>query len=152
MSLTAKDVDEIMKLLEQSAFSELVLETGDLKIRLARSGISKANGSVPITAPIAPQSTPTPSPAVTVAPPPDGLADVTAPLLGVFYRAPRPGESPFVEVGQQVEEETIIGIVEVMKLMNSVRAGMRGEIVDIFAQNAALVEFGQPLMRVRLAG
>ena len=150
MSLTAKDVAEILKLLEESAFNELVLETGDLKVELRRG----------TAAPRVARSRDVPPPAVAAAPaaraevaaPPPGMADVPSPLLGVFYRAPKPGEPAFVEVGQQVEEDTIIGIIEVMKLMNSVRAGVRGELVEIFARNATLVEYGEPLIRVRSAG
>jgi len=151
VSLGAKDVAEILKLLDESVFEELTLETNGLKIQLRRSdagpGVRKANGAA------APVPKPAPTPAAAerreVAPPPPGMADVPSPLLGVFYRAPKPGEPPFVEIGQQVEEGTIIGIIEVMKLMNSVRAGVRGELVEIFAKNGALVEFDEPLMRVR---
>ena len=151
MSLGAKDVAEILKLLDESVFEELTLETNGLKIQLRRSDagprVHKANGAA------APVPKPAPTPAAAerreVAPPPPGMADVPSPLLGVFYRAPKPGEPPFVEIGQQVEEGTIIGIIEVMKLMNSVRAGVRGELVEIFAKNGALVEFDEPLMRVR---
>ena len=78
--------------------------------------------------------------------------DVLSPLLGVYYRAPKPGEPPFVEVGQSVEETSIIGIVEVMKLMNSVRAGVSGTVVAIHAPNAEMVEFEQPLIRIRTSG
>lgn len=77
------------------------------------------------------------------------LAEIASPLLGIFYRAPKPGEPPFVEIGAKVNEETVIGIVEVMKLMNSVHAGVKGEVVEILAANAALVEFGEVLLRVR---
>jgi acetyl-CoA carboxylase biotin carboxyl carrier protein len=76
------------------------------------------------------------------------LQDVSAPLLGTFYRAPKPGAPPFVDVGSQVEEDTIIGIIEVMKLMNTVRAGVRGTVAEIAAKDATLVEYGEILMRV----
>jgi len=151
VSLTARDVDEILRLLDQSAFSELVLETGGLKIQLRRGDAPKSNGSFAAPSTAVPRSA-HPAQVAKAPPPPEGLVDVPAPLLGVYYRAPKPGEPPFVEVGHKVEEETIVGIIEVMKLMNSVRAGMRGEIVEIFAQNAALVEFGEPLLRVRPGG
>jgi acetyl-CoA carboxylase biotin carboxyl carrier protein len=78
-----------------------------------------------------------------------GLADVPCPFLGIFYRASKPGEPPFVEVGSKVEEDTVIGIIEVMKLMNSVRAGVKGEVVEILGENGALVEYGEILLRVR---
>jgi acetyl-CoA carboxylase biotin carboxyl carrier protein len=75
-----------------------------------------------------------------------------APLLGTFYRAPKPGAASFVEVGAQVSDDTIIGIIEVMKLMNTVRAGVRGTVTEIIAADGALVEFGETLMRVRKSG
>ena len=150
MSLTAKDVAEIMKLLEESAFNELVLETGDLKVELRRGDAVARSIRTRETTP--PQFSGTPEPTAKPGIAPSGSTDVPSPLLGVFYRAPKPGEPPFVVVGQNVEEDTIIGIIEVMKLMNSVRAGVRGELVEIFAQNATLVEYGQPLVRVRAAG
>jgi len=157
VSLTAKDVSEIMKLLEQSSFDELALEIGDLKLRLRRGGAGFTDEPAAPAAPPAPPapteaSAPVPAkaPAATTAVE-NGLVDVPAPLLGVYYRAPKPGEPPFIEVGQTVEEDTVIGIIEVMKLMNSVRAGVRGEVVEIPAQNAALVEYGDTLIRVRPA-
>jgi acetyl-CoA carboxylase biotin carboxyl carrier protein len=149
VSLGAKDVAEILKLLDESVFEELTLETGGLKIQLRRSDagprVRKANGAE--ATPAKPAAMPAERPEI--APPPAGMADVPSPLLGVFYRAPKPGEPPFVEIGQRIEEDTIIGIIEVMKLMNSVRAGVRGELVEIFAKNGALVEFDEPLMRVQ---
>jgi acetyl-CoA carboxylase biotin carboxyl carrier protein len=161
MSLTAKDVAEIMRLLEQSSFDTLELESGDLKLSLRRGGPGAADAAAPATtsrstAPksagsnggAAPKSSPARAPA---APSDPNAADVPSPLLGVFYRAPKPGEAPFVEVGSRVEEDTVIAIIEVMKLMNSVRAGVKGEVVEILAENGALVEYGEPLMRVRPA-
>jgi acetyl-CoA carboxylase biotin carboxyl carrier protein len=76
------------------------------------------------------------------------LIDVTAPLLGIFYRAPRPGAAPYVEVGSVLEEDTVIGIIEVMKLMNSVRAEVRGTVVEILVADGSAVEQGQVLLRV----
>ena len=78
-----------------------------------------------------------------------GLVEVKSPLLGIYYRAPRPGEEPFVEVGARVEPDTIVGIIEVMKLMNTARAGVSGEIVEILARNGELVEHGETLLLVR---
>ena len=74
-----------------------------------------------------------------------------APMLGTFYRAPKPGEPPFVEVGAPVEADTLIGIIEVMKLMHTVRAGVRGIVAEIPARDGALVEYGETLLRVRRA-
>jgi len=76
------------------------------------------------------------------------LVAVRAPLLGTFYRAPKPGAPPFVEVGAKVEPDTIVGIIEVMKLMNTVRAGTRGTVSDIRARDGSLVEYGETLLNV----
>jgi acetyl-CoA carboxylase biotin carboxyl carrier protein len=78
-----------------------------------------------------------------------GLIDVNPPLIGTFYRAPKPGASPFVEVGTQVTKDTVVGIVETMKLMNSVYAGAAGEVTEICAENGQLVEQTHVLMRLR---
>jgi acetyl-CoA carboxylase biotin carboxyl carrier protein len=85
------------------------------------------------------------TPGATVA----GLIDVNPPLIGTFYRAPNPGAAPFVEIGSRVGKHTVIGIIETMKLMNSVYAGAQGEIVEILAANGQLVEQGHVLMRLR---
>jgi len=69
-------------------------------------------------------------------------------LLGTFYRAPKPGAPPFVEVGARVEPDTVIGIIEVMKLMNAVRAGARGVVRDIRARDGVLVEYGETLLLI----
>ena len=79
----------------------------------------------------------------------DGSAVITAPLIGTFYRAPKPGAKPFVEVGSSVDEHTVVCIIETMKLMNSIPAGVCGEITDICVDNAGFVEQGQILMRVK---
>jgi acetyl-CoA carboxylase biotin carboxyl carrier protein len=156
VSLTAKEVAEIMKLLEDSVFDELTLETGDIKLKLRRSGAGSVETEEPQASPAEPAKAkpeaPTPQPSKPKERPKDpNVVDVPSPLLGVFYRAPKPGEPPFIEVGQRVEEGTVIGIIEVMKLMNSVRAGVTGEVVEIAVQNAMLVEYGDTLIRVRPA-
>ena len=69
-------------------------------------------------------------------------------MLGTFYRAPKPGAPPFVEVGAEVEADTVIGIIEVMKLMSTVRAGLRGRVTQILASDGVLVEFGEVLLRI----
>ncbi len=151
MSLTAKDVQEIMTLLEGSTFDRLMLEVDGLKLELERGG----TGAPRPARKIEKASAPAPTPAT--APPPtpvrqsreEGLVEINSPLLGIFYRAPKPGEAPFVEVGARVSTETVIGIVEVMKLMNSVSAGVSGEIVEIIGRNGELVEHGEVLMLVR---
>lgn len=142
MSLTSKDVDEIARLLEDSSFTELRLELDGMKLLLRRSGSGptvETYGAV-ASDPAPAGSTGTTDPTV---------HELTAPLLGTFYRAPKPGAAPFVGVGAAVEEDTVIGIIEVMKLMNAVRAGARGSVIEILATDGTLVEYAQPLLRIR---
>ena len=152
MTLTAKDVAEIMRLLEQSSFDSLSLEIDGVKLNLQRGSAVPDRQAAPVSsAPEAPAASKHAKPAGSKVKPPSepGLSDVVSPLLGIFYRAPKPGEPPFVEVGSKVDEDAVIGIIEVMKLMNSVRAGVKGQVVEILAENGALVEFDEILMRVR---
>ncbi len=160
MPLTARDVAEITRLLEHSDFLELRLEHEGFKLTLRRTGARDSSsesvppGASPSAAPaasapsagpaaVAPRASPHPS---TVTDP--SLVEVTAPLLGIFYRAPRPGAAPYVEVGSVVAEDTVIGIIEVMKLMNSVPAGVRGTVIEVVVEDGAAVEQGQVLLRV----
>jgi acetyl-CoA carboxylase biotin carboxyl carrier protein len=167
MTLTRKDIEEIMGLLEASHFDRLALEMDGLKLELERGGARAASGPStssgragvgartesarvePVEAPRTTQATLIPTPPSTSPAPADGLVAVKSPLLGIFYRAPKPGEPPFVEVGSRVEPDSIIGIIEVMKLMNSARAGVAGEVVEILGQNGEMVEHGEVLMLVR---
>jgi acetyl-CoA carboxylase biotin carboxyl carrier protein len=152
VSLTAKDVAEILRLLEESRFDELTLEMNGVKIELRRgaggAGSTPRTAAKPAPAPSAPAAASTlqarPAPAA-----PPGAVAVPAPLLGIYYRAPKPGEPPFVEVGDQVTPDTIVGIIEVMKLMNTVRAGVSGEVVRIETRNGELVEFGETILFVK---
>jgi len=155
MTLTARDIAEITRLLEDSSFDELELEIDGLKIHLRRNGdIPRflAKGDRP-QSPAAESNEPRPLPETATSrgksPPTDpDLTEVRAPLLGTFYRAPKPGAPPFVEVGADVEPETVIGIIEVMKLMNAVRAGTRGVVREIRARDGVLVEYGETLLLV----
>jgi acetyl-CoA carboxylase biotin carboxyl carrier protein len=158
VTLTAKDVAEIARLLEQSDFLELRIEHEGFKITLRRAG-ARDPASASATPPVAGPTQGPRGPVVATAEPREphrnaagardpSLIDVSAPLLGIFYRAPRPGAAPYVEVGAEVEEDSIIGIIEVMKLMNSVRAEVRGRVVEILAEDGAAVEAGQVLLRV----
>jgi acetyl-CoA carboxylase biotin carboxyl carrier protein len=148
MTLTAADVAEIMRLVEQSGFDELNLEVDGTKISLRRGMPVETTAPTQGTAPPLP---PRPTPAATVATSrlDPSVQDLPSPLLGTFYRAPKPGAPPFVEVGAPVEVDTIVGIIEVMKLMNTVRAGVRGTVAEVLAADGALVEFGETLLRVR---
>jgi acetyl-CoA carboxylase biotin carboxyl carrier protein len=118
-----------------------------LKLDLVRNGAAPVAQLAP--PPVAPTASPAPPPPIEVATREAGLVEVRSPLLGIYYRAPRPGEPPFVDIGARVEPDTIIGIIEVMKLMNTARAGVSGEVVEILAGNGELVEHGELLLLVR---
>lgn len=139
--LTRDDIDHILKMLGASDFDHLKLEMGDLKLELRKAG------SAPAAAPAAP--TPPPAPTAPPAAPATGGTEVPAPLLGTFYHAPKPGAAPFIAVGDSVTPDTVIGIIEVMKLMNQVTAGVAGTVTEITAPNGQLVEHGQTLIRVQ---
>jgi acetyl-CoA carboxylase biotin carboxyl carrier protein len=146
LSLTAKDVAAILEALDASGFDTLELELNGVKLQLRRTG-ALPHATVPQApvAPVAPLATATPPPVEI----PAGTTPVPAPLLGIFYRSPKPGEPPFVEEGTRVEADTIVGIIEVMKLMNTVRAGVRGQVAAFAARNGELVEHGEALLFVR---
>jgi acetyl-CoA carboxylase biotin carboxyl carrier protein len=153
--LSRDDIDEIIRLVEQSSFDELKLEVGDTKIEIRRNGAAAPAPTVgrEPAPPRRPAPRPTPPPATTAVRPTSpagaGGIDVPAPQLGIFYHAPRPGEPPFVSVGDTVEHDTVIGIIEVMKLMNTVAAGIAGTVTEIVAPNGQPVKQGDTLIRVR---
>jgi acetyl-CoA carboxylase biotin carboxyl carrier protein len=151
VSLTAADVAELMRLVEQSGYDELTLEMDGIKLSRRRGATPVSSSAEPATPTVRP---PSPSPPVegALAAAEPNVHEVASPLLGTFYRAPKPGAPPFVEVGVQVEEDTVVAIIEVMKLMNTVRAGVRGTVTDILVTDGQLAEYGQTLMRVRGAG
>jgi acetyl-CoA carboxylase biotin carboxyl carrier protein len=145
--LTRAEIDDILKLIDGSDFTELKLEMGDLKLELRKGAQGVASPSAPVVqaspAPAAPAAVPAPVIAS------GGGSEIPAPLLGTFWHAPRPGADPFVKPGDIVTTDTIIGIIEVMKLMNSVPAGVAGTVLEITAPNGELVEHGQCLIRIQ---
>jgi acetyl-CoA carboxylase biotin carboxyl carrier protein len=160
MELSEDDVLHILKLIDESKFDYFQLEVGELKITVSKgdplpiAGTSQPVSIATAPAPVAaakPLATPaaTAAPAAKAAAIPLGHLAVTAPILGTFYVAPEPGAPPFVTVGQQVTEDTTCGLIEVMKVFNSVRAGVKGTIVEVVAANGAFVEFGQTLIIVK---
>ena len=164
MELSEDDVLHILKLIDESQFDYFQLEMGDLKITVSKgdplppSAAPQTIAAPPAAATAVSAPQPAPAPAATAntsaqtakpAAIPQGHLAVTAPLLGTFYVAPEPGAPPFVTVGQQITEDTTCGLIEVMKVFSSVRAGVKGTIVELVAQNGTFVEFGQPLFIVK---
>ena len=156
--ITHDDIIQILKMVAESDIDELHVETGDLKLVIKKYGqeeslqqlesspnsLTKEKDFEKPSVPLLSQTTvqkPEPVPIDEE----DGFIPIKAPMLGTFYRAPKPDAPPFVEVGQLVTKEDVVGIIEVMKLFNMVRAGVRGRIAKICAENAQLVEYNQVL-------
>lgn len=152
MSLTGKDIAEIAHLLDSSQFTALDLTMGEFRLKLRRGGTRAFHGgdAGETPAPNTPAAVPKVAPPASAAALEAGEVDIPAPLLGNFYVTPRPGEPPFVSVGDTVSEDSIIAIIEVMKLMNSVRAGVAGVVTAVLVENGETVEAGQPILRVRV--
>ncbi len=145
MGLTDEDVREILRIIDSCHWMSCGSRPRGSRCTCARAGRAAAATLRSRSRPSRRRRPPDPP-----APPPadEGLI-IASPMLGTFYRAEGPGRPPFVEVGSRVEPETTVGIVEVMKMMNSVPAGVTGVIEEVCAENAQLVEYGQPLFRVR---
>ena len=140
MPLNEDDVREILRLIDESDVAELRIETGELSLHVVREGAGEKAAEMPAAEPAdVPSGTG------------DGLVAVRAPMLGIFYRAPAPGAAPFVDVGATVEAETVVCLIEVMKMMNPVHAGVVGTVAEVCVENAELVEAGAVLFRVRPA-
>ena len=156
MPLSDEDVREILRIIDESDLAELQIETEAFSLYVRKGGgDAEASGrprvrSKPESAPgrQAPGGQDASASPSASAKNSDGHITFPAPMLGTFYRAESPGKPPFVEVGSQVEPDTIVCIIEVMKMMNSVPAGVSGTIAAVVADNAELVEYGQPLFRV----
>ena len=151
MNLTDEDVEEILKLLEKSPYNELKLQTDRFTLELRPESSTAGTARGPEDEPVSPVEIVKPARLPSVNAAAGDVVDVRPPLPGTFYRAPSPGADPFTEVGCTVEADTILGLVETMKLMNSVVAGCRGEVVEICIDNAQLVEADDVLMRIRVA-
>jgi acetyl-CoA carboxylase biotin carboxyl carrier protein len=162
MELSEEDVLQILKLIDESTFDYFQLEVGELKITVSKGEPIPLAGSFapasqvpsPARAAPAPQVAPAPQPQAPKAVPkaaaiPDGMVPITAPLLGTFYVAPEPGAPPFVQVGATITEDTTVGLIEVMKVFNSVRAGVKGVVSEVVAQNGQFVEHGETLFLVK---
>lgn len=141
----------IVELLKDAEFTQFRFQSGDLLVEVSRGEpLPSATVAAAVPTVPAPAAAAAAVPAAPAVKPddPSGTAAVEAPMLGTFYRSPKPGEPPFVEVGDVVTEDTVVCIVEVMKLMNSVPAGVAGTVVEICAVDGQLVEHGIPLFRI----
>jgi len=160
-----KEIKAVIDLMAKNGLTEFELEKGDVKLRVKRGPSGEwTTSSVPVaqavagTQPlpqvaVAPAAPAAPAPQAAAAPAPAassaGLAQIVSPMVGTFYRSPAPDSPPYIEAGQEVNEETVVCIIEAMKVMNEIKAECSGVIVEVLAQNGKPVDFGKPLFSVR---
>ena len=152
--MNLKDIKGIIDLMKKNAVSEFEMEEGDFKIKLKRApgklhkgevGVAQEGPAI-VTAPVVAPAVPAPP---TPAPEPvaEGL-EVKSPMIGTFYRRPSPDSDPFVEVGTAVEPDTVVCIIEAMKVMNEIKAEVKGVIAEVLVEDGKPVEYGQALFRI----
>jgi len=150
-----KDIKAIIDLMKKNSVSEFELEKQDFKIRLKRGGVGGAVVNVddaPMIAYGAPQASlpgSNPASAATPAKPASDELEITSPMIGTLYRSPSPESAHYVEIGSEVEAETVVCIIEAMKVMNEIKAEAKGVITQVLVENAKPVEFGQALFKIR---
>lgn len=141
-------VEQLVELLQESGVGEIQVRQGEMEITVKARPEAAAPPSIPqATVP----SAPVPEPQLEE-PERNGLHAIHSPLVGTFYRASAPGEDVYVEVGDRVEAGQTLCIVEAMKLMNEIPSDVSGEVVEILADNASGVEYGEPLFYLRPGG
>ena len=152
-----KDIKAIIDLMKKNSITEFELERQDSKIKLKRglnggsSAVQQEDSTPVVAAPMMPPAVAAPAPAPAAAPPPaaTGEVDIKSPMIGTFYRAPSPEAGNYIEVGASVTPETVVCIIEAMKVMNEIKAEVKGVVTQVLVENAKPVEFGQPLFKVR---
>lgn len=142
-----RKLKKLIDLVQESGIAELEITEGEEKVRIVKSGRPAPEATAAV--PAAPLAAAPAAPAAAAEPPPaiEGHI-IKSPMVGTFYRAPSPDAEPFVSVGQQVEEDTVVAIIEAMKVMNEIKAETRGIIRRICVENATPVQFGQVLFEL----
>lgn len=141
--------------MKKNSISEFELERQDFKIKLKRGGngvIATSQSEEPQMMTYVPQPIPLPQPNPALAPinvPPSTDVEIKSPMIGTFYRAPSPEAANYVEIGTEVGPDTVVCIIEAMKVMNEIKAEAKGVITQVLIENAKPVEFGQPLFKIR---
>jgi len=149
--LDLKDIKAIIDLMKKNSIGEFELERQDFKIRLKRGMTGpvviaeEAQSPTVLSVAPAPLSLPTAATAAS----PNGAAEIKSPMIGTLYRAPSPDAGNYVEIGSEVGPDTVVCLIEAMKVMNEIKAEQRGVITEILSENAKPVEFGQPLFKIR---
>jgi acetyl-CoA carboxylase biotin carboxyl carrier protein len=149
-----KDIKAIIDLMKKNSVTEFELEKQDFKIRLKRGGnggvvVASSEDSSLVAMAQVPAAIAVQAPALQPQAPPSNELDIKSPMIGTFYRAPSPESAPYVEVGVEVNPDTVVCIIEAMKVMNEIKAEAKGVITQVMVENAKPVEFGQPLFKIR---
>jgi acetyl-CoA carboxylase biotin carboxyl carrier protein len=150
-----KDIKAIIDLMKKNSISEFELERQDFKIKLKRTGAGpvyeEPSGMVyPVQIPsLVPAPAALPASAASAPAAANANLEIKSPMIGTFYRAPSPESGNYVEVGAEVNAETVVCIIEAMKVMNEIKAEVRGIVTEILVDNAKPVEFGQPMFRIK---
>ena len=155
-----QEIREIIKLVDASSIDEFVYEADGAKVKLKKNSnaVTEIVASKEVAAPVVQQAAPVapvaaPAPKLEAAPvalaADASLHKITSPMVGTFYQSPNPDSPAFVAVGDKVGDESIVCIVEAMKLFNEIEAEIKGEIVEILVKDGQLVEYGQPLFLVK---
>ena len=151
-SYDIEEIRDLADLFEERGLTELEFENENVRVRLAKTSATSfapAAQTLPVSAPTA-AAAPTPSAeAAPAAAPGSDLHKITSPIVGTFYRSSGPDKEPYVSEGSRVTPDSVVCIVEAMKLMNEIQAETSGEVVEIYVENGQPVEFGQPLFGIR---
>ena len=154
MTIDLEELAAVIRLIKDADFSEFVYSRGETSLQVRRGAlVATPVGAAPVAASVAAPAPVASAPVVPIATAPQAAeavagTKVIAPLLGTFYSTPKPGDPAFVKIGDRVTADTVVCIVEVMKLMNSVTAGVAGVIAAVHVRDGDLVEHGQPLFTV----
>jgi acetyl-CoA carboxylase biotin carboxyl carrier protein len=150
-----KDIKAIIDLMRKNSVSEFELEKQDFKIRLKRGpngGGASGYEDPPVVTYVQPSiAIPPPAAPAPAATPASTEVEIKSPMIGTFYRAPSPESAAYVEVGGEVNPDTVVCIIEAMKVMNEIKAEAKGVITQVMVENAKPVEFGQALFKLRPA-
>ena len=159
-SVNMDELRELISLLRENGLAELELENEGFRVRLRRESAYGESAPVAAVQHSAPAPTPAPAPApsgpahpgtqaTTAAAQDQDLHIISSPIVGTFYRSPSPTADAFVKIGSNVENDTVVCIIEAMKLMNEIQAETSGEVVKIYVENGQPVEYGQPLFGIQ---
>ena len=149
-----EQIKAIVAMMKENELCEFSMESDGLKIRIKRGPDGVQSTVTVAPAPAAPVAAPAPAAPVAApvapAPAPTDIQYITSPMVGTFYRSAAPDAPAYIETGKNVEDETVVCIIEAMKVMNEIKAEVKGVIVECLVENAKPVEFGQKLFAVRV--